>query len=299
MSTYTPRANYQALLEPADTVLHGAGQSPEAFGTYVQLLEAQQTLPLIYMTYVGVKSSPEKLRQWVAGQSKAMNAWPTLPLMPQIGLSMTRDGTPEEHYEQDVAAGKYDGHLQAFFEALQFAGRPFFLRIGYECNGPWNGYHPESYIEAFARVTRLLRESGAPGATVWCIEPWEIDKAMAWCPPDALADWWSVDWFDPGHIPASEPFLAEAHRRRKPVMIGESSPRHLGTTDPAARWNLWYAPYFESIRRHPGIKAFCYINWDWTQYPMWATWGDSRLEAHPLLVDRWREEMRCPLYAHA
>lgn len=299
MTPFQPRAFYGARLEPETAVLHGAGQSPEAFETYLSLCGPQQTLPLVYMTYLGVKMPPERMRDWVAGLGATLNRWPTLPLMPQIGLSMTKDGTPELHYEHDVAAGLHDESLHTLFEELRLLGRPFFLRIGYECNGPWNGYDPAAYRDAFAHVTRLLREHQCPAATVWCIEPWEIDHALAWCPEDSLADWWSVDWFDPAHFDHSVPFLEEAHRRGKPVMIGESSPRRLGTDDPAARWDLWYEPYFRMLRDWPGIKAFCYINWDWTRYPMWADWGDSRLEASPDLSARWLEALRSPLIVHA
>lgn len=298
-AAFAPRATYGARLEPGDTVLHGAGQSPAAFGIYTDLLREQATLPVIYMTYLSAKTPPEKLKARLGRLEADLNAWPDLPLMPQIGLSMTKDGTPELHYEHEVANGKHDDSLKTLFEELNLVGRPFFLRIGYECNGPWNGYDPAAYQDAFGHVTSLLRAAGSPAATVWCVEPHEIDAVYAWCPDDNLVDWWSVDWFDPGHMAASTEFLREAERRGKPVMIGESSPRELNTDDPDTRWTLWYQPYFETIRRFPGIKAFCYINWNWTQYPMWSHWGDARLETSPRLVDRWREEMRSPLYAHA
>ncbi|MCC5847653.1 MAG: hypothetical protein JJU29_06105 [Verrucomicrobia bacterium] len=300
MTNFVPRKNYGALLEPRDGVLHGAGQCLQAFEIYTDLLRDQQTLPLIYMMYVSARMPPEKMTKTVAKWREGLDRFPELPLMPQIGLGMTSDGSPEKHYEHDVASGVHDESLRALFEALGEMGRPFFLRIGYECNGPWNGYEPASYRDAFARVTGLLRESGAPGATVWCVEPFEIEKAYDWRPDDALADWWSVDWFDPVHMSASIDFLEEADRRKKPVMIGESSPRRLGTTDAAARWDKWYRPYFKTIRSQAGIKAFCYINWDWQgRMEQWADWGDSRLESDPILVKRWCEEMKSPLYLHA
>ncbi len=299
MSSFLPRAEYGRPLEPTASVLHGAGQSPDAFLAYCDLLRAQETLPLVYMTYLGIRSSPEGIRKYVQRLEEQVNAHPTLPLMPQIGLSMTTDGTPEQHYEQDVALGRHDEALKVLFGELGEMGRPFFLRIGYECNGPWNGYEPSSYRDAYHRVAGMLRDSGLPAANVWCVEPWEIDRCYEWKPDEDMIDWWSVDWFDPSGITNSEDFLQRAHAAGKPVMIGESSPRRLGTTDPLARWDLWYRPYFESIRSHPGIKSFCYINWNWAQYPMWADWGDSRLEAAEELVALWAEEMRSPLYAHA
>jgi hypothetical protein len=284
-SAYQKRAFYGARLEPEDGVLHGAGQSAEAFETYCSLVE-DIGRPLQQMFYLGVGGRIEKLKERLASMKAEMDRYPTIPLMPQIGLSMTVDGTPEKHYEDKVAAGDYDETLNCLFDGLSDFGRPFFLRIGYECNGPWNGYPPESYIEAFRHVTALLRAHGAPAATVWCVEPHDIEKVYDWYPGDDVVDWWSVDWFDPDHMSKSTEFLRRAEAHRKPVMIGESSPRDLGTEDPEERWEKWYKPYFETIRQFPGIKSFCYINWNWTQYPMWSYWGDSRLEASSVLVER-------------
>ena len=46
----------------------------------------------------------------------------------------------------------------------------------------------------------------------------------------------------------------------------------------------WFGPYFALIRRSAGIKAFCYIDWDWRVYPQWAEWGDSRVQDDPAIV---------------
>lgn len=295
--TFVKRINYGALFEPEDRVLHGAGQDDPAFKAYVDLLGACGK-PCLTMSYTGLRGKPENLDKYHSRVSAHLADYPALGLMPQIGLGMTYDGTPEKHYEFEVAQGMYDDNLLRLFDGLGEMGRPFFLRIGYECNGPWNGYPPESYQEAFRHVTDLLRKHGAPGATVWCVEPHEIEEVMRWYPGDDVVDWWSVDWFDADHMVKSSSFLDAAEAHRKPVMIGESSPRRLGTCDAQARWDVWYDPYFETIRNRPGIKAFCYINWDWTRFPMWSDWGDSRLEASAWLVEKWREEMACPLYLH-
>ena len=65
----------------------------------------------------------------------------------QLGLSMT--GGAEKPYEHEVAAGKYDANLSELFKGLKALDVPVYVRIGYECNGPWNGYEPESYQKAF------------------------------------------------------------------------------------------------------------------------------------------------------
>ena len=47
---------------------------------------------------------------------------------------------------------------------LRDDGRPFFVRIGPECNGHWNGYDPELFPRAFRHVADLLRREGVPSA---------------------------------------------------------------------------------------------------------------------------------------
>ena len=43
---------------------------------------------------------------------------------------MTHDGTPQEHYEGDVARGVYDDNIKDLCEGLKRFNRPVFLRIG-------------------------------------------------------------------------------------------------------------------------------------------------------------------------
>jgi hypothetical protein len=61
--------------------------------------------------------------------------------------------------------------------------------------------------------------------------------------------------------------------------------------------DAWYAPYFGLIHSAPGIKAFCYINWDWSVYPQWRDWGDGRIEEDPTVLKFYRAEVQRSLYA--
>lgn len=297
--SFTPRENYRALLEPADRVLHGAGQSPEAFARYVHAL-GPDAHPALYMHYTGLKHLPP-------GPMSALEAcraaYPEVPLIPQIGLSMTKDGSPEQHYEHDVAAGLYDAQIENLAESLRAFDAPVFLRIGYEFNGQWNGYERESFVAAWRRIVDALRAAGADQvATVWCFAEEGNDKDfMQYYPGDEYVDWWSIDLFDKEHLvsPFTEAFLDAAEAHRKPVMIGESTARRVGVHGGEASWKKWYAPYFDLIRRRPGIKAFCYINWNWAAYPMWHDWGDCRIEENPAVLEAFRKELACPLYLHA
>jgi hypothetical protein len=44
---------------------------------------------------------------------------------------------------------------------------------------------------------------------------------------------------------------------------------------------------------------FCYINWDWSQYPWWQKWGDARLEQNAVVGSLFAGEMDSSQYLHA
>lgn len=50
----TPRYNFGALLEPQDKIINGAGQSPDAFNNYWNVMDENEK-PAIFMSYVKLK----------------------------------------------------------------------------------------------------------------------------------------------------------------------------------------------------------------------------------------------------
>jgi hypothetical protein len=292
---FAPRANFGRRLEPADTVLHGAGQSPEAFEKYVELMPA--TPPAVYMIYMGLQNYSEgRLKE----RTEAYDSKDFAPI-PQLGLGMTVDGRPERHYEQMIASGELDASVDQFVEDLKAYGKPIYIRLGYEFNGPWNGYEPETYREAWKRIVGKVRAAGIENAAfIWCISgdgDFEGDL-MEYYPGDEWVDWWSVDLFATQHMhhPKLVEFVEEAGRRKFPVMIGESTARYIGTIHGEASWRLFYLPYFNFIRRYPHVKSFCYINWNWDD-TQWD-WGECRLEIAPEVADKYKAEMTEPFYQH-
>ena len=117
-------------------------------------------------------------------------------------------------------------------------------------------------------------------------------------PPDARFRW-ILDFVRatlPYHLSNAQ--LAElAHERGKPVMIGESTPTKIGVHADKV-WQRWYVPYFDLIRRNPGIKAICYINRNW-RYNNLSDWLDSRIGAVPTIRNNWQAEIATPIYRHA
>ncbi|GAB4177289.1 MAG: hypothetical protein Kow00108_12790 [Calditrichia bacterium] len=271
------RDNFGSSLEPVNMVYHGAGQSPDAFANYwnVQNEGNKPCLSMFYLRLLGIMPGWGKdVREYLSNKDN-------LFIIPQIGLSLTIDGVPDAHYEHLVALGMMDDEIERLITGLkQFAG-PVFLRIGYEFNGlRWNGYLPESYKAAFRRIVNRLREENLEVATVWNFAVEGESNYMDYYPGDDVVDWWSINIFEADQIsnPISIAFIDSARQHNKPVMIGEATPRYIGSINNSDSWNLWFDPFFQYIYSVPHIKGFCYINWDWSRTTLWPDWGDARLE---------------------
>lgn len=293
--SFQSRVEFGAVGEPSATVLHGAGQDAQSFADYSALFVDQHTKPALYMAYLGLRGLRSERLRALARELETF-AHPKTAL--QLGLSMTHDGQPENHYEHEVAAGLHDAALEELCAFLASLRRQIYVRIGYEANGPWNGYAPETYVAAFRHVAARLRAAVPGVAIVWCIEGGFLDNYHPYDPGDEWADWWSIDLFSTVHLQTAAKFLEEATERKKPVMIGECTPRRVGVEEGEESWSRWFAPFFALIRDHGVIKAFCYINWNWAGYPQWQDWGNARIQDHSAVLQAFREEMRSPLYVH-
>ena len=81
-------------------------------------------------------------------------------------------------------------------------------------------------------------------------------------------------------------FAQQAKSKGFPVMLGESTPRYTGVTQGQTSWNDWFQPYFYDLIGNSanGIRAFCYINWNWTD-SQWPTWGDAEVENNKVVLN--------------
>ncbi|MDD5571358.1 MAG: T9SS type A sorting domain-containing protein [Bacteroidales bacterium] len=298
-SIFAARDNFHAVLEPTGRVMNGAGQQDIAsFINYRNAMKANQK-PCVFMTYIGLKGLS-------SGWSKPVknNILQFLPdfVIPQIGLSMTEDGNPSSHYEADVAAGLYDNEIDELIEGLRYLALPVYLRIGYEFNGTsWNGYLPSSYKQAYIYVTQKLRNANLEVATVWDASVDGDQNYIQYYPGDSVVDWWGINLFSSSDMTNSMTlkFLDSAKQHQKPVLIGESTPRYVGVLQGETSWNNWFDAYFNLIHKSSCVKMFCYINWDWSIYPQWSTWGDCRLEQNTIVSGHFTDEMDSTKYLHA
>jgi Glycosyl hydrolase family 26 len=299
------RSNYGALLEPKKGVLHGAGQDPAGFLEYVGAVEKDQH-PIIYMTYLNLLKK-EKLENYSGFLIDLLKDLPA-DVLPQIGLNFVAGKDNGSGQDKDVAAGIYDENIQLLVTELRKFNRPVFIRIGYEFEGGWNGYKPETYKVTFVKIAKAIKEAKLQVATVWCSGGSAIPhtKMMEYYPGDEWVDWWGVDIFGPKQMafPSLFEFLNAADSHKKPVMIGESTPRGIGVHDGIKSWEQWYKPYFDLIYKNPQIKAFCYINWDWAYWSdklgfPWHNWKDARIQLNEYVNEQYRIELKNKIFVHS
>ncbi len=307
---YVPRVEFGVRLEPGNRIIHGAGQDPEGFNNYRQNFDRAHQ-PLIYMTYIGLIHPVAEVVEWGTRIRAELAAIAPLKMIPQIGLNLTGGKDDGTGRDTAVAEGKYDAQLAAFASALAALDRPVFIRIGYEFEGSWNNYQPATFTAAWIHITRMLRARGLTFATVWCAagasSGWPAQsELMKFYPGDEWVDWWGVDIFSEDEFtkPQLVAFLDASRVHRKPVMIGEMTPRHVGVLEGEKSWQRWFEPMLHLLRTRPEIKATAYINWEWREWSerlgfTWHDWGDARLNSNHLVRDRWVNALADPIFIHA
>jgi hypothetical protein len=156
--------------------------------------------------------------------------------------------------EHDVAIGMRDPDWMVLADGLRDVGRPVLLGIGSAFNNPSARYEPSAYIGAFRHATDVMRNDHLNFAGVWCATARGFPDSpyMKWYPGDDVVDWWGIDLLDANDLNGVAPFVEDAARHRKPVLISAAA----GGAKSEAEALKWYASLFEFIRAHPAIKAF-------------------------------------------
>jgi hypothetical protein len=218
-----------------------------------------------------------------------------------IGLSMVG-------HEKKVANGHLDYLIKELGEWIKKIDRPVFLRIGYEFDGwEWNHYKKKQYLAAWRHIRLLFDEMKINNvAYVWQSKGNGSNQETLeqWYPGDDLVDWCAYSYFN---NPDQE-MLTFARKHKKPVFIAEATPV-LGEgslyspaliTDPEMAkqiWEKWFIPFIKTINDNKDcIKAFSYINANWSEQPMWRNNSifqkvDSRIQKSEFISKKWKEEM--------
>lgn len=300
---------YGRRLEPAaGKVLHGIGQDLPALAEHLSALGPGPVRPMLFNDYFGVPKDgkPWTFPKWeritksqtaTGGHIKGLNEHEMA-----LQLGMYLDG---KEGLLAIIRGEKDANFAIMCEALEKSKVPVFLRPGYEFNGEWNKLEPGLYCQAWIHLARMIREKCPKVALVWCYAVEGADQNyMAYYPGDEWVDWWAIDLFSPEHLTsaATHKFIEEAAARRYPVMIAECSARWVGAGDGIRSWNVWFAPFFALFEKHPNLKAFCYIDWNWMdKYPSSAFtkyWGDCRIWSSAENFAKWKEVLKSPRFIH-
>ncbi len=133
-----------------------------------------------------------------------------------------------------------------------------------------------------------------------------------WYPGDDIVDWVGYSYFGQ----PDQEMLTFARIHSKPVFIAEATP--VRQTDnlyfssdlknkelQEIIWEKWFVPFFRTTKDNSDvIKAFSYINSDWSSQPMWIINPvfqkvDSRIQMSKYISEKWKKEMEDLRYINA
>ncbi|GGJ47123.1 fibronectin type III domain-containing protein [Deinococcus roseus] len=169
----------------------------------------------------------------------------------QGDIQNTIDGSP-------VGTGLLQ-NMRSIITDLKNSGRPVFVRLGYEAEGPWNGYWPDAYKTIWSWFKAETQRQGATNiALVWQLAAWcnggvlsgggplnptgsntndtrPVGSNLAafydqWWPGSTNVDWTAISLFDQGGecsngLTAVQNVVNYLKTKGKPIMISESTPR--------------------------------------------------------------------------
>lgn len=190
-----------------------------------------------------------------------------------------------------TTVASYRQWLDEFISYLKSTHREVFLRIGYEFDGPWNGYDPTAYKAAYRYIsTRIHQLNANRVATVWQTAAWPdagspaggpFDATAAghwqqWYPGDEYVDWAGMSYFYgegfDKHQWACRPdaaaatpqaihtdFLDFARAHHKPVFVAESAPQGFDLANNTAA--CIFAPATGDPRKQPVTDEEIWNGW--------------------------------------
>jgi len=320
----------RALFEPPDgRVYHGVGQVLDrgAVSGYLEGMGSPTLSPLIEKLWTSIPGTRGLKLNTVRSE---LNEVAAAGRVAELSIAFKR-----RNGASDVAiaeTGEFDILIDELAAVVRQFNQPLFVRPGFEFNGPWNDYTPVAYVSAFRKIVTRFRQAGVSNAAfIWCYEPDAPDNfdvvengRALWYPGDEFVDWFGHDVFKSTHFdPASaqaqrgapspqaktERFLSFASDRGKPVFLSETSAWFVNITptaddpgliDGKQDWESWFQIYFDWMAAHSQIKAFCYLNEDWTTYknPKDIKRGNTHIENNAFILERYREEMQQVRYIH-
>ena len=219
-----------------------------------------------------------------------------------LGMALPQNDTVELAKVYD---GTYDDFIHNYAENCKNLGNDIFLRIGFECDGTWNGYDSYKYKKAFQYIVNIFRNHQVNNvAFVWCVAgPTGTKQAtmMNWYPGDSYVDWFGFDPYGKGDFVAGQGsdwnpawFKKQADAHSKPIIICENS-----RNDTSVTLGKYFTNLFPNLKNPLyGVRGFLYQNHNATLRTKWTNWGDSIYTDYSDLIAQYNTEMQNPIYIH-
>ena len=169
-----------------------------------------------------------------------------------------------------IAAGRYDGYLSAYAEAVRAYRHPVIVSFGHEMNGTWYswGYRhttPATFVAAWRHIVTLFRALGARNVTwLWTVnivnntQDGTIPSPAPWWPGSSYVNWVGIDgyYLEPNwqFAPLFGPTIANVRTlTQDPILIAETG------VVPDAGQPAKIADVFAGVRLY-GLLGFVYFD---------------------------------------
>ncbi len=171
-----------------------------------------------------------------------------------------------------IAAGKFDGYLTTYAQAVRAYHRPVIMSFGHEMNGYWYTWanthtSPQVFVAAWRHLVTVFRAVGVPNVTwMWTVnaiqDPSGVVSPGPWWPGRSYVNWVGIDGYysSPSVTFASlfGPTVAAVRELTgDPILVAETS------ATPAAGQPAKIADLFAGIRLYDllGLVWFNVENW--------------------------------------
>jgi mannan endo-1,4-beta-mannosidase len=169
-----------------------------------------------------------------------------------------------------IPAGRYDGYLSAYAEAVRAYRHPVIMSFGHEMNGSWYswGYghtSPAAFVAAWRHIVRLFRALGVRNVTwMWTVsvmndtQQGTAASPKSWWPGSSYVNWVGIDgyYLKPSwkFAPLFGPTIAAVRALTAgPILIASTG------VVPAAGQPAKIADLFAGIRAY-GLRGFVYLD---------------------------------------
>ena len=168
--------------------------APASYEGVTKFANAIGTRPDVVMYYSGWF---EPFQTGFAAKAAENGAAPLIQMDP-VGKGVTVPA---------IAAGKFDGYLSAYAEAVRAYRHPVILSFGHEMNGSWSpwGYRhtsPKAFVAAWRHIVTLFRALGARNVTwLWTVniindtQQGIIPTPDPWWPGSSYVSWVGIDGY--------------------------------------------------------------------------------------------------------